>query len=227
MEKLKTNPEKLLLLACNPKKPYWLISRQALNMGVAGALMLDLVEKEAVDFDQKKVVIKSKPDGLTVSHERVWKFINERDKSRKAKRWITALANKATIFRKPLFDLMSQQGLLKVNHHNFLFIPYLRISVANETARQELIADLKKKVEGSEPLTTSEANLLSVIAAVNLLKPFVSKTSERRKFKKMVKQKVAENPVAEGIKDAIQEIQAAMTAASVAAIAGSGAASGS
>lgn len=226
MEKLKTNPEKLLLLACHPKKSYWLISRQVLNMGIAGTLMLDLVEAKAIDFDQKKVVVKSRPSGLTSAHEIVWKFINERNKSRKAKRWINALSNKASHYRKPLFRLMEQQGLLRVENHQFLFIPYLKISVSDNISRDNLIANLKKKVEGPDALTTSEASLMSVVYAIKLFKPFEKKISDRKAFKKKVKQKIAENPVAEGIQDAIQEMQAAVAAASVAAIAGSSATSG-
>lgn len=226
MEKLKTNPERLMLLACNPKKPYWLISKQILNMGLSGALMLDLVEKEHIGFDEKYVIAKSRPGGLTLAHENVWKIINQREKNRKAKRWITYLANRAKMFREPLFKLMQDQGMLHLAQHSFLFIPYLRISVSDNTAREKLIAGLTQKINSTEPLSPFDAGLLSVILAMKLFKPFTQGMRERKTFRQKLKKRVEENPVADGIQEAIQEMQAAITAATVAAVATTSASAG-
>lgn len=224
MENQLTNPEQLVLLAIHPDKPQWLLSHELLAMGITGLVILGLIENKSLTLNNRKIVVRQKPSELTGIRAFVWVKINESDKNRRAKRWISRLYTKVHRKRWELIDAMQKKGLLSVSQHRFLFIPYKRVYLTNAMERQKLVTALSKKVQGSTPLSSTEASLLSIVHAIKLYKPFGATSAEHRRFKKMLKEKLTNNPVTDDVQQAIREMHAATTAATITAIAGSSAA---
>lgn len=223
MKKPQTNLEKFILLARHPEKQQWLLSRQILHIGMAGAIILDLAEQEVVSVSEKYIRTKKDATDLSPAHQHILARIKDKQKPRKVKRWVTFFSHRAGQFRWKAFEKMERDGLISITQHHFLMIGYRRVHVAAKDARQQMISELKKAVLQTENLNASDGSLLNLLMAVNLSRPFAEKSSERKAFRKSLKEKLDADPIANGVTEAIREMQAAIAAAAATGAAGTAA----
>jgi len=223
MKHPETIVEKTIVLALHPTKAFWIIPKQKVNIGIIGAAMLDMCEINEIEIKNKLVCTKTEKSALTPGHDYFQQQIKKKPKVRKIKRWITTLARFPGRYRWFFLDEMARKGIISIDTHSFLFIPYKRIRLINSSVKTDLVKHIQNLLS-AEKIDQKDSALLSMVLALRLFKPFGKTFKERMAFKKLLKSKVESNPISSGVDEAIREMQAAVAAATIASSAGATAA---
>jgi hypothetical protein len=225
MKHPETIVEKIIVLALHPTKAYWIIPKQKVNIGIVGAAMLDMCELKELEIKNKRVFTKTLKSTLSEGHSYFLQKIKDKSQNRKIKRWIVSFNRFPSRYRWLFFNEMARKGIISIQSHSFLFIPYKRIRLIAPPIKVEIVKQIHTLLE-NEKVDQNDAALLSMVLALKLFKPFGSNFKDRMAFKKLLKRKVESNPISSEVDEAIREMQAAVAAATIAASAGATAAGG-
>lgn len=205
--------EQVLLLALDDEKgsdtSHW-----AGEAGLAGALLLDLGERDLLraDADQKLVAL----DGQPPEHEllrRAYEAVRGSDRSRNAKGWVDHLQKELKPLREGLAQGLVERGTLSEDRSRLLGIfPRTRYPEADPHPEFELRHGLAEVlVNGREP-TEEEALLVGVLDPLGLIDQVVPK--EHRKAARRRAKDIGDQGLAGiAVRDAVREIQAAVMTA--------------
>jgi len=206
--------EKFLLLALHPEKPRYIISEAALNAGLIGAILLDLTAEGKIELVQKKInVSRSHASSLSPAHKWALEKIAHARKERKAKTWISLLAQRSRRFRHLILEELSKKRLVTIEHKRFLFIPYIKASLRRKDAQKEIITDLKHILSASKLVNAEYSSLLGLVDACKMHKIMASDKAEIKKIKQQLKTVVANDTIMGDVSAVIKETQAAIAAA--------------
>lgn len=223
MKHPQTTVEKTIVLALHPKKSYWIIPRQKVNIGIIGAALMDMSELNELEVNNKFISTKTDKTSLSEGHNYILQQIKKKKKIKKIKRWIIALNRFPSRYRWFFFHDMEKKGIISIQSKKFIFIPYKQIKLTMPTVKNDLVNYIKSLMK-TEKINQQDAALLSMVLALKLSKPFGDSFKERMVFKKTLKKKIESNPISSGVDEAIREMQAAVMAATMAASAGAAAA---
>jgi hypothetical protein len=212
--------EELLLLAYNDDTGR--NEAQYLDMGLAGALLLDLVLARRIDLSGKHVeVTNPAPVGHPLLDETLDRING--DHARKPKNWVEKLRHH--LARRVLDSLVSQNVLQHDADKVLGFIPFNRYRPVNPSVEADIRARLEHTVARGAAPDDRTAALASMVYALKLEKlafPHRKKSEVRALLKEITEGTWA----ADATRKAIQAAQAAINAAITASIASSAAASG-
>jgi hypothetical protein len=175
--------EKTIVLALHPTKPYWSVSKQKVNIGIIGAAMLDMCESNEIEIKNKLVCTKTEKSNLNAGHDYLLQQIKKKPKIRKVKRWIVSLNRFPARYRWFFLDDMARKGIISIETHSFLLIPYKRIRLTSSVTKQELVKHINGLMK-LDKINHQDASLLSMVLALKLFKPFGENYKERMEFKK-------------------------------------------
>jgi hypothetical protein len=187
-----------------------------LDNGLGGAVLLELALAEKVDVADKKVVVRdATPTGDPVLDDALARIAG--DKPRKPKDWVSKLAKTARV--QVMTELVARGLVRKEESKVLLVFPRTRYPAANgvePAAETEARQRMRAAVAGGGPVDQRTAALCALVAATDLDKK-VFADLDRKVVKARLKEIGQGEWAATAVKKAIEEIQAAVMVAVVAA----------
>jgi golgi phosphoprotein 3 len=209
--------EKFLLLALNPEKGRLSNSGENLPYGLIGAVLLDL--SLTGDLLTENGLLKVAKNGIEHSqiNATVLNAIESSPKLRKPGYWINKLSRDSKAFNRQFLSLLQDKNLIRIEERKFLgLITYHKYFLIDTYIREEILNQLRNCVLYQNELSFENISLLSLLQACGMHK-IISKSKEELKvIKTKLKIMMKENPIAVGVNDTIQEVQAAISAAVIA-----------
>lgn len=212
--------EKLLLLALHDEKGHILMSSSdALPYGLAGAVLLELSMQKKINLVEKKVMLVDKrPTGDEILDEAIV-LIRESSKPRTMKYWIEKFHGKIKGLKDRLLQRLVDKGIIRKEEQKILWVfpnhKYPTLDPAPELEVRETINDvvLNYKTPDEEKLA-----LVALIQACDLINEVFEK-DQRKKAKKRIKEILKDesltSSVSKAVRDAVDEISAAVAVAAV------------
>lgn len=202
-----TLAEDLFLLADDDASGQLLIEHTYLDLGLGGALLLDLVLRERVALvDSHVAVVDPTPtkDGLL---DGALSAIVGEAKAHEPDYWVRHLARKA---RRAVEDRLVASGVLRLDEHRaFGFIPVHRTPQADGRIEHELVGHLHDAVVLGQPASPETAALASLALAVGLERHLFPRCDQRAIQDRMVE--IAEGQwVGQAVGQAIGAVNAAL-----------------
>jgi hypothetical protein len=197
--------EELLLLLLDDEKGT--VSATAANAGLAGALLLDLVEAGRLNEDLSRIGSEPSEPALAAA----WRAIDE---PKPAKHWVSTLPGRLKPIKGTIADGLVARGVLDERRHKTLGLfsstRYPELDPGPET---ELRARLRRVlVDGAEP-DPRTVSLLGLLVPLDLVKRVVSR-GERKAAVARAKALAERGAVGDAVGAAVEaEVMAAVMAA--------------
>jgi len=215
---LKTT-EKLLLIALDPVKGKFLISSLQLNVGLVGAILMEMTFDKKIVIEQNKLLLKSSKSSNDPVLSEITGIIKKSKKPRKVKYWVSKLERKVRRYKWIFLEKMQKDRLVRIEHKKFLgAISYRKCYLINKRIRDDILKQLKDAVFYKKELTEENIVLLGLVEACGLQKTLVSDRKELKVVKKRLKELLKEEPIAQAVGKTLAEMQAALSGAISAAI---------
>lgn len=207
-----TLAEKFLLLIHHPEKSRYLISDQMRNVGLIGALLLDLAYEKKMMVEGDKLSATASNTDLSATHQQVLSRLFAYERPKKIRRSISKLSGKSGKYRHALLASLEEKGLLRIEHKKFLFIPYLSTYLLKHETRDALLREIRGVVFEDQNIQTENAALLGLVEACKMYKLICHDRSETKYCKARLKALVQDDAIAKGVDKVIKAMQAALIA---------------
>lgn len=204
--------EKFLLLIHHPEKSRYLISEQMRNVGLIGALLLDLAYGKKMQVEGDKLSATASHTDLSATHQEVLSRLSAHERPKKIKRSISKLSGKSCKYRHALLASLEENGFLRIEHKKFLFIPYLRTYLLKHETRDALLREIRGVVFDDQNIRPENAALLGLVDACKMYKLICHDRNETKYCKARLKELVQEDAIARGVDKVIKAMQAALIA---------------
>ena len=214
-EKL-TIAELLLILAHRPDKPGYFNSQHVINIGLVGAILLDLTDENCLHLNNARIEIVKRKSELTPIHQQLLDYLANSTRKRKVKRWISRISNSAGKYRKAIIKQLEQKRFYQIEQKSFLGIKYINAQLLKTMERERLVQALRSVVFEQKKPDHQQVSLLSLIKACGIYKILCRDSKERKVCRKALKQIIKQNEIAGSVDKVLQEMHAAIIAATVA-----------
>ncbi len=211
--------EELLLVAFDPErgKPS---SRPsvALPFGLAGALVMDLVQNHGSRLEGGKVA--PGPDTGDATLDDALRRIRADAKPRDVKHWVRKLAGRSVNLQNRLLEQLVAQRVLEDREGRVLGIKVRRHTLIGRLARDAVLANVHDALTAGTLIDSHAAALTALVNAIGVVDRTVARpelAAARRRAKELQKADVAGRAVS----SAVQEVEAAVMAGVIAAVAAS------
>lgn len=203
--------EEFLLIALDDDKGQFVIDSTHLHYGFAGAILLELAQREKISIDGDYIHLKdAAPESEEVLNEAIT-LIQESKKTRKVKRWVEVLANKAGTLKKLTLNRLIEKGILEKEDHRFLWIiPYSKYPTSNLTPENKVRDRLNAVMLQGAQSSAHDLMLLSLIDVSDLVKEAFRNQDDYREIKKKLKVLTQDIRISRAINKSIREIQTAI-----------------
>ncbi|NOZ13109.1 MAG: GPP34 family phosphoprotein [Acidobacteria bacterium] len=214
-----TISEQLLLLALKDEKGT-VVSKAgtALDFGLAGALILEMVADGRITIREGKLLVqRDTPSGDPLHDEVLSVLTGKKGKLKPVKYWVPRLASKVKKLRHKIADRLVLSGILRREKKRILGIfPSVRYPAVNPLPELEVREQVKQAVlDGISPSIETRM-ILNLIQACDLSDEIFGK--EKRKAVKIRLKELEKEPpgdselVGKAISEAVQAVQAAVIA---------------
>jgi golgi phosphoprotein 3 len=214
MDKKLSLAEELLLLALNDEKGTVLMAgSMGLSYGLAGALLIDLVEAGHLRIEGKDLV--AAPGGSAGDEilDEVLGAIRNAKRTRDVKYWVGKIGRSAGKIRKRLLDRLAEKRILQREEHRVLLIfPTTRYPATNPMPEYGIRERVRFGLRGMTSPDERTAALISLVQACDLIGTLFDK-GERREAKKRAKEISASQPVGTAVARVVEAAKAAVVAA--------------
>jgi hypothetical protein len=211
-------PERLLLPATDDDSGRIDTKSDALDLGLAGATLTDLLLLgRLANVDGKVTVSDASPTGDPILDDALATIAAS--KPRDAKHWVTTLPKSR--LRDRVLERLTGKGVLRREEHRLLWVvPADRYPAENDAPERDIRDAVRAAVVDGEEPTPRTAALIGILKACDLTGAVFSR-DERKQYGDRI-ERIAEGEVLGGaVAKAVKDLQAAITTAAVtAAIAG-------
>ncbi|HET6864409.1 MAG TPA: GPP34 family phosphoprotein [Solirubrobacteraceae bacterium] len=209
--------EETLLIALDDRKGRD-TSQWGSEVGLAGALLLDLARLELVSVDAEGKVVAV--DGAEPGHELVhaaYRVIRESSQPRNADGWVQRLPRELKPLRQRLARELVQRGILSEQHSRRLgVLRTTRFPTVNPAPERDLRERLREVLVAGRDPTEEEALLLGLLEPLGLIDSLVTR-EERKAARKRAEAVATQGLAGTAVRDAIRAVQAGVLAGVVAA----------
>ncbi len=211
--------QSILLLGLDDEKGHFHSAISYLNYGFAAGILLDLILTERIVVQDKRLEVKTN----AITHNKVLNEellrLQKAKKPPKVTAWLHGMVQRNGKAIKKTIDELSIQGILQKTTKKILWvIPVKRYPSLNLAPENDLRNGLKRiLLEDVEP-TPKEQMLLIIIDSCQFLSELIKEKGQRKKAKERLKALTVDAKMHKFIKDAIQEMQVVITAATAGAI---------
>jgi hypothetical protein len=219
-------PEQLLLVAFDPKRgrPDPRVGL-ALGFGLAGAVAMDLVLRDAASLQDGKLVAGS-PTGDPILDDALDRIRSER-RPRDLKHWVKALTGRSVRLRGRLLQRLVERGVLAPRTERVLGLFRVeRHTLADPTPQAKLMEDVRQALVGDAAPEPRTASLIALMSSCGLVDRVVSK-EERSAGRSRAKAIASGDLGSRAVSSAVADVQAAVMAGVTAAIVSASVTSGS
>jgi Golgi phosphoprotein 3 len=215
MEKNLNLAEELLLLALNEEKGTVLLRAQtALPYGLAGALLIELVEAGLLRFEGKNLV--ASPSGYAQDEllEEVLAKIRSSRRTHTLKYWVLRMGRSGGKIKKKLLTRLVEKRILQREEYRVLGIfPTQHYPEADSRPEFEIRRRMQSGILRGGTRDEGTAVLISLAYACDLI-GLIFEKGERREAKRIAKEITKSQPVGSAVAHAVAAIKAAVIIAS-------------
>lgn len=202
-----------------------MVSRQYIQYGLPGAILMDLCLEGKLGLDENRIVLKSGSTPSDPVMAEVAKMITESARSRKTAFWIRKMGFRYNRYLKQILDALAKRRIVRFEDRKLLWIiPWRRSYLVESYTRNNMIRQLKNDIlvyRGDADDTTALAGLIEACRMHRILS---TDRDELKIIRSQLKKIIKDNPVSDVVKQTIREVQAAIitsvTAAVIASTAG-------
>jgi hypothetical protein len=188
-------------------------SGDALDLGLAGALLADLALRQRIGVEGRTVTLLDPAPAGELLLDEALALIAGSTKERDAQGWVNEAARHVKHLRDRLCEGLVAQGILRREQHTTLLVFHRARYPSDDSApEQALRAELQAAARVESPIEPRLRILLSLARACELLNELVA-----RDARKQVAALVKGEPWGEAVGKAIQERRAALIAATTTA----------
>jgi hypothetical protein len=219
MEKSLNTAEKFVLICHHPAKGRFTISRQYIQYGLAGAILLDLCLEGKLDLNENRIILKSGSLPADPVKAEVVEMITRSDRPRKTAFWVRKLAFRYNRYLKQVLDAMGIKRLIRFEDKKFLgIIPWRRSYLVESYTRSNLIRQVKNDIlvyrgDGGESMA-----LAGLIEACRMHRILSTDRDELKMIRVQLKKIIKESPVSDAVMQTIRQVQAAIITSVSAAV---------
>jgi len=205
--------EKLTLLLLDDDSGKWVTNEQYVNYILAAGIIFQLTQKEMIEIQDKKIVVKS--GNLTsdvILNEAVDKIEDAWFKSTNS--LLNKLASYTRKIKDDIIKSLLSKGILKREEGKFLFIfPKDYYPMVNSQYENALKANLLQIVMNKEECEEEHELMLGLISIANIETKIFPECNNIKLLKANLKSYVKDNKINTATNDAIVAAQTAMTVA--------------
>jgi Golgi phosphoprotein 3 len=214
MDKKLSLAEELLLLALNDEKGTVLMAgSMGLPYGLAGALLVELVEAGFLRIEGKTLVAARAGSARDEILDEVLGVIRSAKRTRDTKYWVGKIGRSAGKIRRKLADRLVDKRILQKEEHRLLLIfPTKRYPQTDPMPEYGIRERVRQALRGMTPPDERTAALISLVHACELTGMLFDK-GERREAKRRAKEIGASQPVGSAVARVIEAAKAAVVAA--------------
>lgn len=225
MEKTFNTAEKFILFCHHPEKGRFMVSRQYIQYGLAGAIIVDLCLDGKLGLNESRIILKSGSLPADPVRAEVVRMIAESDRPRKTAFWVRKLAFRYNRYLKQILDTLAKRRVVRFEDKRFLgIIPWRRSYLVESYTRNNLVRQLKNDILVYRGDAGQNAALAGLIEACRMHSILSTDRDELKMIRSQLKKIIRDNPVTEEVKQTIREVQtaiiASVTAAMIASTAG-------
>jgi len=209
--------ERFLILIQHPEKSRFLVSDQVKNVGLIGAILLDLSLEGTINIEAGKLILKSTETKLSLVHKKVLKQFEKSTKTRKIKTWISRLLKYSTRYQKEILLALERKGYVKIEQRKFLFFNYYKTRLTNTTVREQIINEVRDVIFYAKQIDHDKSMIIGLINACKMYKVIGRDRRELKICKTKLREMIIQaNLIFQGVDKVIKEMDAAILAAVVA-----------
>ncbi|MGE5348952.1 MAG: GOLPH3/VPS74 family protein [Actinomycetota bacterium] len=225
MEKSFNTAEKFILLCHHPERGRFMVSRQYIQYGLPGAILMDLCLDGKLGLHENRIVLKSESIPSDPVMAEVVKMITESARSRKTAFWVRKMGFSYNRYLKLVLNALAKRRIVRFEDRKFLWvIPWRRSYLVESYTRSNVVRQLKNDILVYRGDTGDTTALAGLIEACRMHRILSADKDELRIIRSQLKIIIKDNPVTDVVKQTIREVQAAIitsvTAAVIASTAG-------
>jgi Golgi phosphoprotein 3 len=206
--------EELLLLALNDEKgTVLMVGSMGLSYGLAGALLIELVEAGLLRIEGKDLVAPPAGSARDEILDEVLGVIRSAKRTRDLKYWVGKIGRSGGKLKKKLLARLVDRRILQQEDHRLLLIfPTKRYPQTNPMPEYGIRERIRSGLRGMTSPDERTVALISLVQACDLTGTLFDK-GERREAKKRAKEISAGQPVGSAVARVIEAAKAAVVAA--------------
>ncbi len=206
--------EELLLVALNDKKGTVLMAASmGLPYGLAGALLIELVEAGLLSIEGKELVAAARGSSRDELLDGVLGTIRSAKRTRHLKYWVGRLGRSGRKIKRDLLMRLVQKGILRQEEHRLLWIFHLpRYPEIDPRPEYGIRGQVRSGILGVAPPEERTAALISLVHACDLTGVLFDK-GERREAKRRAKEITASQPIGSAVASMVEAVRAAVVIA--------------
>ena len=206
--------EELLLLALNDEKGTVLMAASmGLPYGLAGALLIELVEAGLLRIEGKELIAAAGGSARDELLDGILGTIRSSKRTRDLKHWVGRLGRSGGKIKKDLLARLVQKGVLREEEHRLLWIfPSPRYPEIDPRPEYGARGRVRSGILGITPPEARTAALISLVHACDLTGVLFDK-GERRDAKRRAKEITASQPIGSAVARTVEAVKVAVIAA--------------
>ena len=211
MDKNLSLAEELLLLALNDEKGTVLMAgATGLPFGLAGALLVELIEAGLLRIEGKALVAAPAGSARDEILDGILSEVRIAKRTRDIKHWVGKVGRSGGKIRAKLADRLVAKGILRKEEGRLLLIfPTTRYPQTNPMPEYGVRERIRAALRGMTPPDERTAALISLVHACDLVGHLFDK-GERRGAKKKAKEISASQPVGSAVARTVEAVKAAV-----------------
>lgn len=209
--------EELLLLALNDKKGTVLMAASmGLPYGLAGALLIELVEAGLLCVEGKALVATALGSARDELLDGILGTIRSSKRTRDLRHWVGKIGRSGGKIKEKILVRLVQKGILREEEHRLLRIfPSPRYPETDPGPECKIRERVRAGIRGAVPPEERTAALISLVYACDLTGVLFER-GERREAKRRAKEITASQPIGGAVARAVEAVRAAVVIAAAA-----------
>jgi hypothetical protein len=219
MEKSFNIAEKFILISHHPDRGRFLVSRQYLQYGLAGAILLDLCLAGKIELNDNRLILRSASMPADPVGAEVTGMIFESAKPRKTSFWIGKLSFSYNKFLKQILIGLEKRRVIRFEEKRlFGIFPWRKSYLVETYTRNNLIRQLKNDILVYRGDAGENISLAGLLEACRMHRIISTDREELRMIRSQLKKIMNDNRISDVVMQTIRQVQAAIIASVTAAV---------
>lgn len=199
-----------VILSLHPEKGRILIQHTYYRYGLAGAVLMDFLNRGEISLENKRVRTSFRRNGEVI-HDYFADMMEKASRPKRISYWLGKMSMKSRrIFRETINSLISA-GIIRHERRYFLnIIPYNRYFFNYQSNRNEITEGLRNVLLHDRAPSTEQLMLIGLLKATRSSSILAKHREEKQPLRRMCDKVGKDNAMASEIDKAIREMHAAI-----------------
>jgi hypothetical protein len=207
-----------VILSIHPENGKIVIDNTHLKYSLIGAVLLDFLDHDEISISNRRIIPSFRKNG-DPTHDMFAEKIEGYSSPRRISRWVKTLSGQSWYVYKETVNFLIEKGIIRHERRLFLKIfPYNRFFHAERSIRTKIIDELRDVLLNARPATRKQLMLIGLINTSRSHNILVKEKGERWILRRKCKELIKGDVMISEIERAIQDVQAAESSISNAAM---------